>query len=171
MIRNGDILLEGGHVVGAPEILVSKVHDRRDDSRLRLIQAQIAKLDAIRAESGTGDGPTFAPVKETIAYEDFAKLDLRTGTIVRAEPVPKADKLLRLEVDLGFARRTIVSGIAQHFDPAALAGKRCLVLVNLAPRKLRGVESAGMILLAEGPDGVLQFVAPDGEFPAGMPVT
>ncbi len=164
-------LLPDGHQLGEPALLFAKIHDRKDDSRLKLIQAQREKLDAIRQIDDAKDTPQHTPVKPTIRFEDFTKLDVRTGIIASAEVIPKADKLLKLSVDLGFESRTIVSGIAQHFDPAALPGKRCLVLVNLAPRKLRGVESQGMILMAENGLGELQFVATDGESPAGMPIS
>ena len=96
----------------------------------------------------------------TINYDDFAKLDLRVGTIVAAEKVPKADKLLKLQVDLGFETRTIVSGIAEHFQPENITGKQVVVVANLAPRKMRGIESNGMILMAEDKAGKLHFVNP-----------
>ena len=110
-------------------------------------------------------------VKETIQFDDFAKIDLKVGTIVSAEKVDKADKLLKLEVDLGFEKRTIVSGIALHFDPAAIVGKQVTVVTNLAPRKMRGIESNGMILMAEDADGKLQFVNPDVEVKNGSGVS
>jgi methionyl-tRNA synthetase len=101
------------------------------------------------------------PQKETITYEDFAKLDMRVGTIIEAEKMPKANKLLVLKVDTGIDVRTIVSGIAESFTPEEVIGKRVTVLVNLAPRALRGVESQGMILMTESADGKLVFVNPD----------
>jgi methionyl-tRNA synthetase len=97
---------------------------------------------------------------ESIEFSDFAKIDLKVGTITAAEKVEKADKLLKLEVDLGFEVRTIVSGIALHFEPSAIIGKQVVVVTNLAPRKMRGIESNGMILMAENKDGSLKFVAP-----------
>jgi methionyl-tRNA synthetase len=105
--------------------------------------------------------PELEAVKPEIVYDDFAKLDLRIGTIVAAEKVEKADKLLKLQVDLGFEKRTIVSGIAQHFAPESLVNKQVMVVANLAPRKMRGIESQGMILTAEQPDGKLILVNPD----------
>lgn len=150
-------LVSAGHQIGEPELLFAKIHDRKDDSRLQIIEAQKAQLTAILdAEKGEER----EPVKEEITFEDFTKLDLRTGTILSAQPVKKADKLLQLEVDLGFEKRTIVSGIAQHFKPEELPGQQVLVLVNLAPRKLRGVLSQGMILMGEDADGKLSFVSP-----------
>ena len=100
-------------------------------------------------------------IKPEIVYDDFGKLDLRIGTITTAEKVEKADKLLKLQVDLGFETRTIVSGIAQHFSPESLLNKQVIVVANLAPRKMRGIESQGMILTAEQPDGKLILVNPD----------
>ena len=170
-------LVRAGDTLGEPQLLFAKIHDRKDDSRLRLVEAQRVKLSAAQAKSATGEaGAAVAktehtPIKETIAYEDFAKLDLRTGTIVSAERVPRADKLLKLDVDLGFERRTVVSGIAQHFAADQLPGRRVLLLANLAPRKLRGVESRGMILMAEGPDGRLHFVGAEGEVSNGSGVS
>jgi len=103
------------------------------------------------------------PQKETIQYDDFAKLDMRVGTIIEAEKMPKADKLLVLKIDTGIDVRTIVSGIAESFKPEEIIGKKVTVLVNLAPRALRGVESQGMILMTENADGKLVFVNPGEE--------
>src|SRR5205085_5544013 len=97
--------------------------------------------------------------KSVIQYEDFSKLELKVGTITAAEKVAKADKLLKLEVDMGIEKRTIVSGIALHFEPAAIIGKQVVVVSNLAPRKMRGIESNGMILMAED-NGKLKFISP-----------
>jgi len=113
---------------------------------------------------------TTAPVKSEIVFDDFAKIDLKVGTILSAEKVEKADKLLKLEVDLGFEKRIIVSGIALHFDPAAIVGKQVVVVANLAPRKMRGIESNGMILLAEDAAGKLHFVTPENAINAGAGV-
>jgi methionyl-tRNA synthetase len=99
--------------------------------------------------------------KTAIQFEDFAKIELKTGTILSAEKVEKADKLLKLEVDLGSEKRTIVSGIALHHQPENLIGQKVTVVTNLAPRKMRGIESNGMILMAEGGDGKLNFVFSD----------
>src|SRR5690606_39196928 len=98
--------------------------------------------------------------KPEIVFDDFAKIDLRVGTIVNAQKVPKADKLLQLEVDMGSEKRTIVSGIALHFQPEEIVGKQVVVVANLAPRKMRGIESQGMILMAEDKDGKLVFLSP-----------
>ncbi|RYG43925.1 MAG: methionine--tRNA ligase subunit beta, partial [Chitinophagaceae bacterium] len=111
-----------------------------------------------------------SPVKAEIVYDDFAKLDLRVGKIVSAEKVEKADKLLKLSVDLGFETRTIVSGIAQHFKPEDIVGRQVVVVANLAPRKMRGIESNGMILMAED-KGKLYFVNPDDNVDPGAGVS
>ncbi|MEO1623976.1 MAG: methionine--tRNA ligase [Bacteroidota bacterium] len=149
-------LLAAGHQIGKPELLFAKIHDRKDSSRLDLINRQKAKLEAILA----AQAPKHVPLKETIQYDDFSKLDLRTATIIAAEKMPKADKLLKLTVDVGFEKRTVVSGIAKHFEAEEIIGQRVLLLANLAGRKLRGVMSEGMILMSEDADGKLQFVAP-----------
>jgi methionyl-tRNA synthetase len=139
--------------IGAPVHLFSPIEDA-------IVEAQISRLQAnnqIAAEKSTTNHQTFIALKPEIAFEDFAKMDIRTGVILEAESIPKADKLLKLKVDLGFEQRTIVSGIAAHFSPETLPGRRVLVLANLAPRTMRGVESQGMILMAEGSDGSLHF--------------
>ncbi|HEY4876320.1 MAG TPA: methionine--tRNA ligase subunit beta, partial [Puia sp.] len=105
--------------------------------------------------------PLALSVKPEIQYDDFAKLDLKVGTILSAEKIEKADKLLKLEIDLGFEKRIIVSGIALHFSPEEIIGKQVVVVANLAPRKMRGVESNGMILMAENSEGKLYFINPD----------
>ena len=110
------------------------------------------------------------PLKDEIQYDDFAKMDIRTATITAAERIPKADKLLKLSVDLGFEQRTVVSGIAEHFTPEEVIGQRVLLLANLAPRKLRGVDSQGMILMAENAEGKLSFVQAGEAFGPGLGV-
>ena len=107
------------------------------------------------------EAPQEAPVaKAEISIDDFTKMDLRVGTIVKAEKVEKADKLLKLELDMGGEMRTVVSDIALHFKPEDIVGKQVTVVANLAPRKMRGIESRGMILMAQNPDGRLIFVSP-----------
>jgi methionyl-tRNA synthetase len=106
---------------------------------------------------------TFVPLNAPIIYDDFSKMDMRTGTILTAEKVEKSDKLLKLSVDLGFETRTIMSGIAKHFDPEKIVGQKIVVLANLAPRKMMGIESNGMVLLAEDASGKLHFVSPTEE--------
>ncbi len=149
-------LLSVGYSLREPQLLFRKIEDTE-------INEQIEKLKAglIKAVEPVNEQPKEeAPAKAEIQYDDFAKIDLKVGTITAAEKVPKADKLLQLEVDLGFEKRTIVSGIALHFEPAAIIGKQVVVVANLAPRKMRGIESNGMILMAED-NGKLKFVNPD----------
>jgi methionyl-tRNA synthetase len=147
-------LLKPGHNIGKAELLFEKIEDDR-------IQAQLDKLMKTR-EVNQG-APAAAPPKQEISFDDFTRMDLRTGTILEAEKVPKTKKLVRLVVDLGFERRTIVSGIAEYFDAASLPGRKVCVLANLAPRKLKGIDSQGMVLLSENPDGSLHFVEPSPE--------
>lgn len=146
-------LTSAGHKIGEAEILFSQIEDAE-------IQKQIDKLEATKV-ANKAENALIEPQKETSTFEDFSKLDLRVGTIIEAEKMPKANKLLVLKVDTGIDVRTIVSGIAEHFSPEEVVGKRVTVLVNLAPRALRGVESQGMILMTNLPDGKLVFVNPD----------
>ena len=146
-------LLPPGHKIGEAELLFSKIEDEQ-------IQKQLNKLEATKAEN-TAEKQKAAPQKGTATFEDFLKMDLRVGTIVSAEKMPKANKLLVLKVDTGIDVRTIVSGIAQSFTPEEIVGKKVTVLVNLAPRALRGVESEGMILMTENTKGKLVFLNPD----------
>ncbi len=146
-------LLPAGHTINKAELLFSKIEDSQ-------IQAQLDKLAASK-KSNEILNTTLEPQKEMIQFEDFTKLDMRVGTILEAEKMPKTKKLLVLKVDTGIDVRTIVSGIAESFTPEEVVGKKVTVLVNLAPRKLRGVESQGMILMTETPEGKLVFVNPD----------
>jgi methionyl-tRNA synthetase len=114
--------------------------------------------------------PASPEIKPEIQFADFDKLELRTGIILAAEKVAKADKLLKLEVDMGFETRTIVSGIALHFQPEEIIGKQVVVVANLAPRKMKGIESNGMILMAEDSTGRLLFVTPDEKIEPGAEV-
>ncbi|MBT8188690.1 MAG: methionine--tRNA ligase [Croceitalea sp.] len=152
-VSEKEILLPAGHQINTSELLFRKVEDEE-------IEQQLAKLEATK-KSNEQSNKTMAAQKETITYEDFSKLDMRVGTITAAEKMPKADKLLVLKVDTGLDTRTIVSGIAQSFNAEDIIGKRVTVLINLAPRKLRGVESEGMILMTEDESGKLVFVNPD----------
>ncbi|WP_310555196.1 methionine--tRNA ligase, partial [Flavobacterium sp.] len=147
-------LIPYGHKIGEAEILFSQIEDDQ-------IQKQIDKLEATKKANEISPIVEMTKQKELIQFEDFAKMDIRTGTILEAEKMPKANKLLILKVDTGIDVRTIVSGIAEHFSPEEVVGKRVTVLVNLAPRNLRGVDSQGMILMTNLPDGKLVFVNPD----------
>lgn len=158
--QNPTALLPTGHKIGVATLLFEKIEDAA-------IAKQLERLEntkqANRQEAQAAAEVTVAPQKELINYDDFAKMDIRIGTILSAEKMPKADKLLILKVDTGIDQRTIVSGIAQSFNPEEIIGKRVTVLANLAPRKLRGVESQGMILMVENAEGKYRFIAPDGE--------
>ena len=148
-------LTEAGHQIGEAEILFTQIEDAE-------IQKQIDKLEATK-KANIMENQVTEPQKLTATFDDFAKLDLRVGTIVEAEKMPKANKLLVLKVDTGLDVRTIVSGIAEHFSPEEVIGKRVTVLINLAPRALRGVESEGMILMTNNAEGKLVFVNPDAD--------
>ncbi|UOK43276.1 MULTISPECIES: methionine--tRNA ligase [Flavobacterium] len=154
-ISNTSDLLPSGHQIGEAELLFAKIEDEE-------IQKQIDKLEATKV-ANKAENAKAEPQKDIITFEDFAKVDLRIGTIIEAEKMPKANKLLVLKVDTGIDVRTIVSGIAEHFSPEEVIGKRVTVLVNLAPRALRGVESEGMLLLSNTAEGKLVFVNPDAE--------
>ena len=151
-------LLSVGYTLRAPELLFRKIEDEEIAAQIQKLNdaAQTKKMET--ANTPITSTSTIAPVKPEIVFDDFAKIDLRVGTIVAASKVEKADKLLQLSVDLGFETRTIVSGIAQHFEPESIVGKQVTVVVNLAPRKMRGIESNGMILMAEDANGKLHFV-------------
>jgi methionyl-tRNA synthetase len=148
-------LTKPGHQIGQAEILFAQIEDAE-------IQKQLDKLEATKTANQVENAKA-EPQKEIITFEDFAKVDIRIGTIIEAEKMPKANKLLVLKVDTGIDVRTIVSGIAEHFTPEEVIGKRVTVLVNLAPRALRGVESEGMLLLTNTAEGKLVFVNPDTE--------
>lgn len=166
-------LLSTGYSLRAPELLFRKIEDEEIALQLTKLQSN-ERMDTttnLGAEEITPDAPQYAPVKDSIVYDDFAKLDLRNGKIIAAEKVEKADKLLKLTVDLGFETRTIVSGIAQHFQPEAIIGKQVSVVVNLLPRKMRGIESNGMILMAEDAGGKLHFINPEGEVAPGSGIS
>ena len=144
-------LLIADHQLGEPAFLFEKIEDAE-------VEKQVQKLLNTK-KSNEANAPA-NPAKDEISYDDFVKMDIRTGTILEAEKVPKTKKLLKLKIDTGIDQRTVVSGIAEHYAPEDIIGKQVSVLVNLAPRKLRGIESQGMILMAEDKDGSLHFVSP-----------
>ncbi|MCO6174925.1 methionine--tRNA ligase [Flavobacterium sp. NRK F10] len=148
-------LVKPGHEIGKSEILFAQIEDAD-------IQKQLDKLEASKKANQIANAKA-EPQKETATFDDFSKMDLRVGTILEAEKMPKANKLLVLKVDTGIDIRTIVSGIAEHFTPEEIIGKQVTVLVNLAPRALRGVESEGMILMTNNAEGKLVFVNPDAD--------
>lgn len=152
-IETKSVLIETGHKINEASLLFSKIEDN-------VIEAQIQKLEDTK-QNNKKTNPNAKPMKEEITFDDFMKIDLRTATILEAEKVEKADKLLKLTVDTGVDVRTVVSGIAESFTPEEVVGKQVMILLNLAPRKIRGIESQGMLLLTTKPDGKLSFVTPD----------
>ncbi|MDB0011736.1 methionine--tRNA ligase subunit beta, partial [Crocinitomicaceae bacterium] len=152
-------LMPSGHQIGTPSILFQKIEDTLVETELNRLQ------EAKKANEIANAVPE--PQKETIDFEDFTKLDIRLGTILEAEKVKKADKLLKLLVDTGIDKRTIVSGIAEHYTAEEVVGKTVSVLLNLAPRKIKGIESQGMVLMAEDAEGKLSFITPEKAFKAG----
>jgi methionyl-tRNA synthetase len=185
-------LLSVGYSLRAPELLFRKIEDAEVKEQIAKLQAASAAriLDAVSStpeatagkegKAGKKDAATIRPAvveakeivaKPEIVYDDFAKLDLRVGTIITAEKVEKADKLLKLSIDLGSEQRTIVSGIALHFKPEEIIGRQVVVVANLAPRKMRGIESNGMILMAEDASGKLYFVQPGDKIQPGSAVS
>lgn len=160
-VSENNVLIDVNHQINEAELLFSKIEDKT-------IEAQLAKLEATK-KANEAENRVLEPQKETIEFDDFTKLDIRVGTIIEAEKVAKTKKLLKLTVDVGIDKRTIVSGIAESFKPEDIIGQQVSVLCNLAPRKLRGVVSQGMILMTDTPDGKLAFVQPsekviNGEF-------
>jgi methionyl-tRNA synthetase len=154
------VVLNPGHEIGQLPILFEKITDE-------LVAAQVAKLEASKV-SNAATGAT--PLKENIDFESFQKMDIRVAKIIEAERIPKTKKLLKLKVDTGVDQRTVVSGIAEHYSPEEAIGKTVLLLANLAPRAIKGVESQGMILMAENAQGVLSIVAPEKEMEPGNEV-
>ncbi len=157
-------LIAAGHQTNAPTILFQKIEDE-------MVEAEFAKLLATKEqnsqETKSNQKVSFDPQKATATFDDFQKMDIRLGTILEAEKVKKADKLLKLLVDTGIDKRVIVSGIAEHYSPEEIIGKTVTVLMNLAPRTIKGIESQGMILMAENASGELSFMSPEKAFEAG----
>ena len=162
-IAEKDILLSATHQINKADLLFPKIEDKT-------IEAQLAKLEATKL-ANEQENKAVAPQKETIEFEDFTKLDIRVGTILEAEKVAKTKKLLKLKVDVGIDTRTIVSGIAESFSPEEIVGQQVSVLVNLAPRKIRGVESQGMILMTDTLEGKLAFISSEGDVKNGEQVS
>ena len=151
-VSENDELLAAGSKIEKGTLLFEKIEDTQ-------IDAQLAKLEATKKSNSSENEPA-EPQKETIQFDDFTKLDIRVGTILEAEKMPKTKKLMKLKVDVGIDVRTIVSGIAEYFNPEEIIGQKVTVLVNLAPRNLRGVDSHGMILMTEDTEGKLTFIEP-----------
>ena len=162
VISNNSTYLPQGHKIEQSPLLFRKIEDQEMD-----LQRQ--KLEKTKSNNHTMEAQS-TPVKDLINFDDFSKMDLRVGTIMAAEKMPKANKLLILSVDVGLDRRTVVSGIAEHYKPEDIVGQKVCVLLNLEPRKIRGTLSQGMILMAEDDEGKLSFLAPDAAIPSGATV-
>jgi methionyl-tRNA synthetase len=153
--KAGEVNLSAGHGIHAPQILFEKIADE-------IVEEEVKRLHQSHPME-----TEFEPQKTAIQFDDFTKLDIRLGTILEAEKVEKADKLLKLIIDTGIDKRTIVSGIAEHYKPEEIIGKTVQVLLNLEPRKIRGIESQGMVLMAEDSEGKLSFMVPEKGYGAG----
>jgi methionyl-tRNA synthetase len=177
-------LLSVGYSLREPQLLFRKIDDAEILEQVEKLKIKSKQVEENKMENEKGkmenvETPAHSEIpksesvnlKSEIVFDDFAKIDLKVGTIVSAEKVEKADKLLKLQIDLGFETRTIVSGIALHFNPEELAGKQVTVVANLAPRKMRGIESQGMILMAEDKSGKLHFINPEGIIDPGSGVS
>uniref|UniRef100_UPI004047E16F methionine--tRNA ligase n=1 Tax=Polaribacter sp. TaxID=1920175 RepID=UPI004047E16F len=162
-VSSKEELLTATHQINKAELLFTKIEDEE-------IEVQLAKLQATK-KSNENEHKTVLPQKETIGFDDFTKLDMRVGTILEATKVPKTKKLLQLRVDVGIDIRTIVSGIAESFSPEEIIGQQVTVLCNLAPRTLKGIESQGMILMTDTPDGKLAFVEPQQAVSNGQQIS
>jgi len=145
-------VLKPGHTIHEASLLFQKIEDAE-------IQEQLEKLQQSKKDNQAA-AKTATPAKENITFDEFTKMDIRTGTILEAEKVAKTKKLLQLKIDTGLDQRTVVSGIAEFFQPEDIIGRQVSIMVNLAPRKIKGIESQGMILMAEDADGQLVFVSP-----------
>jgi methionyl-tRNA synthetase len=171
--------LDAGHTLGAAGLLFQKIEDDVIDAQIAKLQATAAAsvaATAVVAGEGAAKGTEVlavedAPAKPEVTYDDFAKLDLRVAEVIACEKVEKADKLLKLTLKVGEEERMVVSGIALHFTPEEVVGKQVLLLANLAPRKMRGIESQGMILMAEDADGKLVFMSPSNNVAPGSSVS
>ncbi len=166
-------LLSVGYSLREPQLLFRKIEDEEINAQVEKLKSGLIKsnvMEEIKKEELLNNSPLGDSGKPEIQFDDFAKIDLRVGTILTAEKVEKADKLLKLEVDLGFEKRIIVSGIALHFKPEDIVGKQVTVVCNLAPRKMKGIESNGMILMAEDKDGKLHFVNPESVIAPGVSI-
>ena len=156
-ILGNENILPVGHEIGAAELLFAKIEDEA-------INAQLARLEDIRAAREAAAkaeaAKQVAPQKPECCFDDFEKMDIRTATVLAAERVPKTDKLLKLSIDTGIDKRTIVSGIAEYYSPEEMVGKQICILANLQPRTIRGIESRGIILMAKQGDGKMRFITP-----------
>ena len=170
-VSDKDILILAGHQIGKAELLFSKIEDKTVEIQLEKLAATKRENEQANTSTSSAQDKLIEPQKETIAFEDFTKLDMRVGTILEAVKVAKTKKLLQLKVDVGIDVRTIVSGIAESFSPEDIIGQQVTVLTNLAPRKIRGVESQGMIFMTDTPDGKLAFVEPEQKVTNGQQIS
>ena len=161
-VLGGTNIILAGHKVNKPSLLFEKIEDQ-------VIEAQINKLLDTKKANELAQAVA-NPAKENITFDDFGKIDIRVGTVLEAEKVAKTKKLLKLKIDTGIDQRTVVSGIAEYYKPEDLVGKQVSILVNLEPKKLKGIESQGMILCAENADGSLSIVTPDQSVKPGSEV-
>jgi methionyl-tRNA synthetase len=164
-------LLSVGYSLRAPELLFRKIEDDEINYQIEKLKSGLIKKEENKMEGQPATNNQQPSTKAEIVYDDFAKLDLRVGTVTACEKVAKADKLLKLTVDLGTETRTIVSGIALHYKPEEMVGKQVVLVVNLAPRKMKGIESQGMILTAENSDGKLRLLKPEEAVNPGSSVS
>lgn len=160
--KMGDDVLVAGHQLNAPGLLFDKIEDVE-------IQKQVDRLLATKKANEMANAQV-APAKENITFDDFAKMDIRAGKIIAAEKVAKTKKLMKLTIDTGIDIRTVVSGIAEYYTPEEVIGRQVSIFVNLEPKLLKGIESQGMILMAENVDGSLAFVQPDKEVKTGSEI-
>lgn len=163
-------LLSVGYSLREPQLLFRKIEDSEIVAQVEKLKNGLVKPKTEETKVEENKTET-SPVKAEIVYDDFAKIDLKVGTIISAEKVEKADKLLKLQIDMGFEVRTVVSGIAMHYQPETIVGKQVVVVANLAPRKMRGIESNGMILMAADQSGKLHFVSPESVIDNGSGVS
>ncbi len=154
-------LMAAGHKLEKPELLFEKIEDA-------MIEAQLEKLQRTKSANQAKEAAKIEPQKESVTFDDFSRMDIRVAKVIAAEKVAKTKKLLKLTVDTGIDKRTIVSGIAEFFTPEEMVGKQVVVLVNLQPRDLKGIESQGMVLMAEAADGTLSLISPSGPMEPGV---
>ena len=160
--RMGDQIIPAGHTLNEPGLLFEKIEDSQ-------IQQQVEKLLATKKANEMANARV-APAKPNVTFDDFARMDIRAGKIVAAEKVAKTKKLMKLTIDTGIDTRTVVSGIAEYYAPEEVIGQQVSILVNLEPKLLKGIESQGMILMAENADGSLVFVRPDQDIKTGSEI-
>jgi len=159
-----DSILLPGHKINDARLLFEKIEDDAIEHQLAKLEAQRPKVEEAPEESTKAE---ITPVKDECTYDEFMKMDIRTATVLEAERVPKTDKLLKLLIDTGADQRTIVSGIAEYYTPEEMVGKQICILANLAPRKIKGIESKGMILMAKEDNGKMRIVTPEEKLANG----